>query len=61
MRSAKRQDSIIAIELPVRKWIRDVAPVERQPDKDWPHLLLRQLELRQRERAADPGTPEPRR
>jgi len=50
MRLAKRQDSIIAIEPPVHKWIRYVAPVERQPDDDWPHLLLRQLELRQRER-----------
>ena len=50
-----------AIEPPVHKWIRYVAHVEPQPDKDWPHLLLRQLELRQRERAAEPGAPELRR
>jgi hypothetical protein len=58
MRLAKRQRSIIAIEPPVHKWVREVAHVERQPDEDWPRSLLRRLELRQRERRVEPGPPE---
>jgi hypothetical protein len=45
MRFAKKQLSIIAIE-----------HLERQTGEDWPHSLLRRLELRQRERGA--GSPE---
>jgi hypothetical protein len=55
---ARRQRNIIALEPPVYKWVREVAHVERQPDEDWPRSLLRRLELRQRERGAEPGPPE---
>jgi hypothetical protein len=58
MRLAKRQRSIIAIEPPVYKWVREATPVHREPDEDWPRSLLRRLELRQRERPVEPGPPE---
>jgi hypothetical protein len=58
MRLAKRQRSIIGIEPPVYKWVREATPVQREPDKDWPRSLLRRLELRQREPRVEPGPPE---
>jgi hypothetical protein len=52
MRLTLRRPPSTAPELPVHKWVEDLAQPERRTEESWPREIVKRRERLQRERAA---------